>query len=149
MICSTSRLAGGMAQHVSRRIVTPQRALVLQRALTSVANPGQMDAAIAEINAEMADLFGEPMGASSSTPMREPLDHAPAPRSSPTTSRIPPVQGDDTAVAVTTLRRHISICAKELSRLGLGSGAEDLVRGQKLAGSIAECARAIEALSAV
>mmetsp|Transcript_11114 Transcript_11114/g.28475 ORF Transcript_11114/g.28475 Transcript_11114/m.28475 type:complete len:154 (-) Transcript_11114:144-605(-) len=115
----------------------------------------QIDAAIHEMNQEMADLFGEPMaeaamGSSSTRDAfvedvhQQASAYEPSPMSPAdalTRSRVVP---SEAANATAALYAHLSACTSELSQLS--TDASDLERGLQLTRNMGEVARAIRAL---
>ena len=120
-----------------------------RRQLSSKLSPAAMDAAIAEMNAEMSDLFGSEMGdvnpsssissndwPPSPPPHRQPPQVSPLQPSPSSAALIPEVAG-----AKSALLQTISTAASDLS-----SASFDVERCSKLASCIAECANAVSAL---
>ena len=110
--------------------------------------PEQLDAAIAEMNAEMSELFGEPMGeVGISESLQPPLTkHAAASpnvshAAAPTAAR--PQHTWASSEAASALSSHIELCREELARVG----TNDLSRGLLLAQNIESSARALQALT--
>ena len=101
--------------------------------------PEQIDAAIAEMNAEMSDLFGSVSGADAQ--MAPPLART---HSRPVAQSTP---SDWLAATTLALQNHVHLCGGELTRLGTSD--HETRRGERLAATIAECARALTALQAV
>ena len=111
-----------------------------------------MDAAIAEMNAEMDELFGAPPSAPPSqfgTKLNSP---SPAPASAPARtvpasmslpSAVPqPIEATspELASAAAVLKTRIAMCSEELSTLGLEDAQLD--RGERLVATISACAAA-------
>lgn len=118
----------------------------------------QLDAAIAEMNQEMSDLFGEPMASSglgdgpSQVNFSERMVASKSaedsvistPTSLPNAPRVVPPAATDAARA---LYSHIAACSAELQ--ALGTEAADLDRGLRLSANIGEAARAVQAVQAL
>ena len=105
--------------------------------------PEQVDAAIAEMNAEMHELFGS-VGADVqvSPPVAQAVDITRLTVRDSTSQ--PPEWFTDTKAA---LQNHLHRCGGELAKIGTSD--HETRQGERLAATIAECARALAALHEV
>ena len=121
-------------------MVQPRRGL-----MAKAMDPETLDAAIREMNQEMEDLFGSPVG-SDARPSQPAQQHeVPSQRVVPSdvsaaVTAAPGSSAIDSATARSALLRRITQCAGELNN----ATATD--EATKLATCIAECARAVTAL---
>lgn len=112
-----------------------------------------LDAEIAAMNAEMADLFGSPVGESNGQQHSYYEPPAPAPDSlqshRPALSAMPSPPPEAVGSARSALLGTMQTAATELSSVADAGAGLDVDRSTKLAACIAECARAVVELERI